>query len=45
MTREELLDKAIRWFDIIADDMEKITIGNLAHNRMTTKGTENTSRS
>lgn len=34
----ELLDKAIYWFKIIAEDMEHITTGNLSHNAPTTKG-------
>lgn len=38
MTREELLNKAINWFKIIAEDMSRITSGNLPHNAATTKG-------
>ena len=38
MKREELLEKAIYWFRIIAEDMERITSGNLPHNAATTKG-------
>lgn len=38
MTDRELLDKAIHWFRIIADDMERITSGNLPHNAPVTKG-------
>lgn len=28
MTREELLNKAIYWFKVIAEDMSRITSGN-----------------
>lgn len=38
MTDKELLDKAINWFKVIADDMEHITSGNLPHCAATTKG-------
>ena len=38
MTDRELLEKAIYWFRIIAEDMERITSGNLPHNAATTKG-------
>lgn len=38
MTREELLNKAINWFKIIAKDMSRITSGNLSHNTKTTQG-------
>ena len=38
MTKDELLDKAIYWFKVIAEDMERITSGNLPHNSATTKG-------
>ena len=38
MTDKELLEKAIYWFRVIAEDMERITSGNLPHNAATTKG-------
>ena len=38
MTDKELLEKAIYWFRIIAEDMERITSGNLPHNAAITKG-------
>lgn len=38
MTREELLNKAIYWFKVIAEDMSRITSGNLPHNTKTTQG-------
>ena len=38
MTDRELLEKAIYWFRVIAEDMERITSGNLPHNAATTKG-------
>lgn len=37
MTKEELLDKAIYWFKCIAEDMERITSGNLSRNAAITK--------
>ncbi len=38
MTKKELLEKAIYWFRVIAEDMGRITSGNLPHNSATTKG-------
>ena len=38
MTKSELLEKAIYWFRVIAEDMERITSGNLPHNAATTRG-------
>lgn len=38
MTKDELLDKAINWFKVIAEDMDRITSGNLPHRVATTKG-------
>ena len=38
MTKDELLDKAIYWFRVIAEDMERITSGNLPHKAATTRG-------
>lgn len=38
MTDRELLEKAIYWFRVIAEDMEGITSGNLPHNAAITKG-------
>lgn len=38
MTKEELLNKAINWFKIIAEDMPRITSGNLSHNTKATQG-------
>lgn len=38
MTDRELLEKAIYWFRVIAEDMERITPGNLPHNAATTRG-------
>ena len=38
MNKEELINKAIEWFNMIADDMDHITTGNLSHNRASIKG-------
>lgn len=38
MTDKEALEKAIYWFRVIAEDMERLTSGNLSHNAATTKG-------
>lgn len=38
MTDKDLLEKAIYWFKVIAEDMERISAGNLPHNVATTKG-------
>lgn len=38
MTDRELLEKSIYWFRVIAEDMERITSGNVTHNAATTRG-------
>ena len=38
MTKDELLDKAINWFRLIADDMQRFTSGNVSHQAATTRG-------